>query len=513
MADTILYEAVPSREATLHLFDETGLIRSVPLRGRMSVGRNTAQNQCDIPLNLSFVSRRHGEFLQSGERYFYTDLGSTNGTRINGKKCSRDGVSRVELHDGDVLSFGYLEDKNALDRRIVGLFTQTETPFCWQKLSLTEDVAELQIGRGVSEGIAMTDAAVSEKHASFFRSGDGWAVIDHNSTNGVSLNGKRLEYPQYLSPFDVVRIADAYFLFFGGWLIYSAGRRVEESEEESREQPARNKQLCIHIVRRSAFQHFKKLLLLQDIDVTVNDGEMVLILGGSGAGKTTFINAVMGYEKAKGKITYGGADIYEEYERMKYEIGFVPQQDLLRGSDTVYDTLANAAEMKLPRGMSDEKREERIREVLEDLGLTPEKNSLVSKLSGGQRKRLSIAVEYISDPSLFFLDEPDSGLDDIIGEGLMENLRGIADKGKIVMIITHSPERARRFLDKVIVLAKSSEDHSGHLAFFGSVQEAFDFFETDTFRGIIKRINRKDENGEGLADYYIEKYNARSRRR
>ena len=81
---------------------------------------------------------------------------------------------------------------------------------------------------------------------------------------------------------------------------------------------------------------FKKRILLENIDLSVDPGDMVLVLGGSGAGKTTFFNAVMGYEKARGKIVHDGRDIYKEYAQMKYEIGFVPQQDLLRDDDTVY---------------------------------------------------------------------------------------------------------------------------------------------------------------------------------
>ena len=117
-------------------------------------------------------------------------------------------------------------------------------------------------------------------------------------------------------------------------------------------------------------------------------------------------------------------------------------------------------------------------------------------------------MEFIANPNLFFLDEPDSGLDDVMGRGLMESLRAIADMGKIIMVITHSPERAADLFDKVIVLAKGTKDNCGHLAFYGSVQEAFRFFGVDAFRGIVKRINRPDENGEGLADYYIDKFNA-----
>ena len=191
---------------------------------------------------------------------------------------------------------------------------------------------------------------------------------------------------------------------------------------------------------------------------------------------------------------------------MRYEIGYVPQQDLLRGEDSVYMTLDNAAQMKMPRGTSKEVREKRIGEVLELLGLGPEKHSLVSKLSGGQRKRLSIAVELVADPSLFFLDEPDSGLDGVMSVSLMRNLRVIADEGKIVMVITHSPDRAADLFDKIIVLAKSQETNIGRLAFFGSVPEAKSFFSTTTLEGIVKRINRLDEGGDGRADEFIRKY-------
>ena len=88
----------------------------------------------------------------------------------------------------------------------------------------------------------------------------------------------------------------------------------------------------------------------------------------------------------------------------------------------------------------------------------------------------------------------------------MENLRTIADQGKIVMVITHGPDRAVDLFDKVIVLAKSIEDNCGHLAFFGSVPQAFSFFECDSLEGVVRRINRKDEGGDGLSDHYIQKY-------
>lgn len=529
MDKTVFYTPAPSQEASLHVFNGLGFIGSYPLKYLTTVGRSSSQGTCDIAIDSPIISRRHGEIALSNDEYFYKDLGSTNGTYVNGRLYGRSSASVTPLSDGDIISFEIRRSDTVFPDKVLCLFTRTARTVQWQHVQLTEDMAELCIGRSVVTGLEVRDETISQKHASFFQSVNGWAIIDHNSTNGVYLNGKRITAPRYLSAFDVVRLTDTYFVFLGDKLFFSNGRLTDSqsivsgpvsrstgdntdergiNSENRRNTPEPKDQLCINIYQRSVVQRFKKMMLLQNIKMTINAGEMVLILGGSGAGKTTFINAVMGYEKADGKITYRDTDIYEEYERMKFEIGFVPQQDLLRGSDTVYDTLSNAAEMKMPKRIDYEDREERINCVLDEFGLSRERNSLVSKLSGGQRKRLSIAVEFISDPSLFFLDEPDSGLDDVMGRGLMENLRSIADRGKIVMVITHSPERAAELFDKVIVLAKSTKDNSGHLVFYGSVEEAFSFFDVSSFREIVKKINRKDENGEGLSDYFIEKYSA-----
>lgn len=521
MANTRYYDHNAPAGAALILFHKQGFLGAYPLGLLTTVGRVCRQSSCDILLPSPIVSRSHGEIACTDGTYFYRDLGSTNGTYLNGKLLGKgQPESTAFLHDGDILSFDIPKEGVSHPEMVFALFaTHCHPASLWGSIPLTTEIAEIAIGRNPDAGLQLPQDTVSEKHASFFCAGQGWAIIDHGSTNGVYLNGKRLSAPRYLSGMDTVRIADAYFIFTGDRLLCSKGLLTQSAPEApapaveaAPSRPVKDTgELKIHIVHRSVFQRFKRLTLLQDIRLRVSAGEMVLILGGSGAGKTTFINAVMGYEKAAGTILYRDTDIYAEYEKMKYEIGFVPQQDLLRGSDTVYDTLSNAAEMKLPRKVSFEDRQERINQVLEQLGLSRERDTLVSKLSGGQRKRLSIAVEFIADPGLFFLDEPDSGLDDIMGRGLMESLRGIADKGKIVMLITHSPERAADLFDKVIVLAKSTRDNCGHLAFYGSVEEAFRFFEVDAFRSIVKKLNRPDENGEGLSDYYIDKFAATDR--
>ncbi|MGI6007256.1 MAG: FHA domain-containing protein [Ruminococcus sp.] len=495
--------------AKLYVMENENTLREFPLSGeRITIGRKTARNQVDLSLEAGVVSRHHGEITQTDGKYFYRDTDSSNGTYINEKLYGADapgGRNQKELEYGDVIRIG----------DFVLLFIDSAGEGGeWKVQPLSGDIEELNIGRRPEgdRGIALGSKTVSRNHASFFRGREGWAIIDHNSTNGVYLNNNRLEKPLYLNLLDVVRIGRSNFIFLGDRLMYQifpeagdgAGEAPRENSLGRNSDSQKEGQLVINIAQRSVWQRFKKLTLLKDINLTVNSGEMVLILGGSGAGKTTFMNAVMGYEKADGVILHGGTDIYTEYDRMKYEIGFVPQQDLLRGSDSVYDTLQNAARMKLPKEITPYQRQQRIEEVLELLGLQRERNSLVVKLSGGQRKRLSIAVEFIADPSLFFLDEPDSGLDGIMARSLMENLRTIADRGKIVMVITHGPDRAAELFDKVIVLAKSVQDNCGHLAFYGTVPEAYRFFETDSLEGVVRRINRPDEGGDGLSDYYID---------
>ena len=263
--------------------------------------------------------------------------------------------------------------------------------------------------------------------------------------------------------------------------------------------------LVVHVQNRMTRSHGRKRYLLKDINLTVPNGSLVLLLGGSGAGKTTLINAINGYEKAKASIMLNGTDIYRNYKKMKYRIGYVPQQDLMRMNDSVMATLNDAALLRLPKSVSRAERKERLESTVETLGLSGRANGLVVKKSGGQKKRISIGMELIADPELFILDEPDSGLDGVIARELFEKLRSIADSGRIVIAVTHTPDRVADLFDKVIVLARDS-GKVGRLAFYGSPDEAREFFERDTMEKIVMTVNSENEGGEGRAEEIIEKY-------
>ena len=190
---------------------------------------------------------------------------------------------------------------------------------------------------------------------------------------------------------------------------------------------------------------------------------------------------------------------------MQYETGFVPQQDLMRYGDTVRNTLIDISAWRLPKDAAIKIRRQRVVEIMEMFGLTSIRNSQIKKLSGGQRKRLSIAMELISNPSLFILDEPDSGLDGVMARELMTQLRRAANTGTIVIVITHTPDRVIDFFDDVIVLAKDSSQ-VGRLAFYGSIPEAREFFGCEKMEEIVKLINQKEEGGSGRADEFIRKF-------
>lgn len=263
--------------------------------------------------------------------------------------------------------------------------------------------------------------------------------------------------------------------------------------------------LTVNLRERSATEFFQKKVLLRDIHMSIPQGHMVLLLGGSGAGKTTYLNAINGYEKAKAEVMLNGSNMYTQYRKMQYEVGFVPQSEMMRGKDTVLYTLLDAAKLRLPRDVSAKQRRERVDEVMEIFGLKPVQNNLVEKLSGGQKKRLSISMEFISNPSLFILDEPDSGLDGVMARELFEQLRKIADTGKIVIVITHTPDRVIDLFDDVIVLAKDSA-RTGRLAYYGSIEDARKFFQRERMEQIVKSVNRVEEGGDGLADEFVMKY-------
>ena len=527
MDKTEVFKANETGRPYLAAFYAYGHIGDLELTGRMRLGRTGGHGQARLEVPVPSVSGIHGEFGCAQGHWFYRDLGSRNGSRINGSLLT----SVHEMLDGDILTVVPKDDEQE-EPAFAGIFVRLEEgeELVWRKIALTPGMQQIRIGRQQS-GLSPEDPMLSGSHAVFRYGEDGLCVLDDGSLNGVIVNGERCEAKK-LRILDVVRLGRSLWVVTDNDLWEgeiraaisdvpkeSTAAQVRAPEPapilaaDSREaapspRPAKQfegNRLVIDIDERSVWKNFKKRVLLSDIHLTVEPGDMVLILGGSGAGKSTFIKSVMGYDQAAGTVRYGDKDVYKDYEDMKREIGYVPQQDLVRASDNVRATLMAAARIRMPGSSTLQEQSERVDWLMEVLGLTAEKDNLIGSISGGQKKRVSIGIELAADPALFFLDEPDSGLDGPTANGLMEQLRTIADLGKIVMVITHSPDRAFHLFTKVIVLGKT-EDNVGHLLFFGTPAQALTFFETDKLETIVRRINRPAEGGEGLADHYYSRY-------
>jgi ABC-type multidrug transport system ATPase subunit len=203
---------------------------------------------------------------------------------------------------------------------------------------------------------------------------------------------------------------------------------------------------------------------------------------------------------------------------MKSQIGLVPQFFTLRVNDTVKNTMMDIADIKLDRkNYSKQEKLQRIDEIMNKVGIKSLENHLIAQLSGGQKKKVSVAYQLVGFQKLFICDEPDSGLDAASRTQQMEILKEIAQNEKIVMVISHEPDDAvdadtgRSLFTKVVVLAKSSRDGAGHLAFYGGVDEAKRYFCVEKLQDIMKEINPPFEGGKGRADYYIEKYYSQGR--
>ncbi len=237
----------------------------------------------------------------------------------------------------------------------------------------------------------------------------------------------------------------------------------------------------------------KGVPLLRDVRFDLPAGGLLAVVGPSGAGKTTLLRALLGTRPAdQGTVRCRGRDLYADYDRLRRTIGFVPQDDVLHGQLTVRRSLDYAARLRLSTAVSPEQRSARIAHVLDLLSLTAQADQRVDTLSGGQRKRTSLALELLTDPELLLLDEPTSGLDPGLDRTIMSTLRGLADGGRTVVVVTHNMSNLM-LCDRVLVLAPG-----GWVAFYGSPDDALAHFGQPDFEAVFQRLATRDGERWGV---------------
>jgi ABC-type multidrug transport system ATPase subunit len=440
--------------------------QKIPLQhSPVTIGRQAGN---DIVLPVPYVSAKHGRLDRQGQNWRYTDLGSTNGTFINGKR-----TPSTTLNDGDVLRIGDSQGNSvSLTFRGSG---SAGAPSGTIRIGTTtlQTQSTLLIGRDPQADIHLPAPVVSWHHAKLQRTPKGHVLIDQNSTNGTFVNGKRLTQPLLLSQGAKVQIGPFKLVYEASKLEKYAtrgGMRLDGTQ-----------------ITRVVGRGNNRKKILHDINITIHPREFVALVGPSGAGKSTLLMALNGFARAEGAVRVDGDNLYQHFDLYRSLIGYVPQDDIIHKELTVGNALRYAAKLRLPPDTSDREIQQRIDNVLKQVGMIGQKEQVISRLSGGQRKRVSIAAELLAEPPLFFLDEPTSGLDPGLEKQMMETLRYLADQGQTILLVTHATANITQ-CDHVCFLSQ------GRLVYFGPPEEAFQFFKvsSDDFADIYNKLDDAD---------------------
>ncbi|WP_326814193.1 ABC transporter ATP-binding protein/permease [Streptomyces sp. NBC_01763] len=337
----------------------------------------------------------------------------------------------------------------------------------------------MRIGRALENELVVSDLQVSRHHAEFHATPDGrFEIRDLGSHNGTYVNGQPLHKSgsALIGPNDIVGVGHSTFRLVGD--------RLEEFVDTGEVSfSARHLTVTVDGGKQ----------ILKDVSFGVPEKSLIAVIGPSGSGKSTLLKALTGYRPAnQGDVLYDNRNLYKQFAELRQRIGLVPQDDILHKELTVTKALKYAAKLRFPADTTEAERQSRIHEVLAELKLDIHKDKKVTSLSGGQRKRVSVALELLTKPSLIFLDEPTSGLDPGMDRDVMQLLRGLADDGRTVLVVTHSVAELA-ICDKLLVMAPG-----GSVAYFGPPEEALNFFGYTTWADVFSAFeNYRDYDWAG----------------
>ena len=480
-----------------------GSDRTLPAGPSYTIGRDP---KSDIVVNEDRVSWQHAVIKLDRGSWVLEDTGSTNGTFVGTQKVQKitlDGQTTVRLghpHDGPELTCSTGEPPRPptvlAARPVMAAAAAPSVPAMPAGASTASHrepsvirqlpTKVLRIGRGPDNDIVVSDLSVSRHHAELRRTASGYQIVDLDSHNGTFVNGQQIGSAP-LTEGDIVGIGPSTFRLSGSEL-----QEFVDTGDVS--------------------------LVARDLTVTLGNGKVLLdhvsfplgercllgIIGPSGAGKSTLLGALTGMRPANGgSVLYDDRDLYAHYAELRHRIGLVPQENILHTQLTARRALRYAAELRFPRDTSKAERNRRVDEVLGELSLTQHAETRTDRLSGGQQKRVNVALELMTKPSLLFLDEPTSGLDPGLDKSVMEMMSGLAKDGRTVIVVTHSVANLD-ICDRLLVLVPG-----GKVAYFGPPQDGLKHFAKPGWAEVFQSFDAepgRDWAGEYRRSAWYQQY-------
>lgn len=466
--------AMPSIEVSTNTKPGKQIYQLPPDKPTITIGHDQANS--DLCISELIVSSQHFQIVRENNQFVIihphpAKQRTMNGLYYEGRHIKGDEPFRKVLTQGDVFrignEFGTLVTLTFND----GSGKKRELPLM---PPIPLGAPQITIGRGSDNMVVLQHPQVSARHARLIQNQNQgtYSIVDMGSTNHVYVNGQRITN-QRLNVGDEIRI--------GPYKLTFTGTQLTQHDE--------SKSIRIDAVGLKKFVANQKVII-NDISISIPPSSFVALVGGSGAGKSTLMDALNGLRPATdggGKVFYNGQDYYNSLASFRTQLGYVPQADIVHNDLTVEKALYYAAKLRLPEDYTEALIQQRINEVLVDVEMTYRRSLLIAKLSGGQRKRVSIALELLAKPSIFFLDEPTSGLDPGLDRKMMLLLRRLADRGHTIVLVTHATNNIISNCDYVCFLCLG-----GRLAYFGPPDEAMTYFKQNDFADIYSALEPTD---------------------
>jgi ABC-type multidrug transport system ATPase subunit len=464
--------------------------------------------QSDIVVDDTRVSWRHAVLRHERDAWVLEDVGSTNGTFVGTHRVGRIAISAdcvVRLgnpDDGPVLRCEPVPERRPAALTVadpaVGAVTAPGAvpaepddylPSVDRRPTavLPLPVRRLRIGRTSDNDLVLSDLSVSRHHAELRKSGSGqYEIVDLGSHNGTFVNGQRVTSAP-LTEQDLVGIGHATFQLIGGEL-----RQYIDAGDISL------------VAQDLVVQISGGKILLDHVSFSVAERCLLGIIGPSGSGKSTLLRALTGMRPAdRGVVLYDNRDLYRDYAELRSRIGLVPQENILHTQLSPQRALRYAAELRFPDDTHARERNARVDEVIGELALTQQAATRADRLSGGQLKRVNVALELLTKPSLLFLDEPTSGLDPGLDKSVMQQMRDLAHDGRTVIVVTHSVANLD-VCDRLLVLVPG-----GRVAFYGPPGEGLRYFGQPGWAEVFQAFDKfpdRDWAGEFARSKVCEEY-------